>query len=311
MRIVFAGTPEFARRALLALLDAGHEVPLVLTQPDRKSGRGMRQTGSPVKQLAEARGLNLFQPEKLNGPLEVEPLRAARPDVLVVAAYGLILPPGVLAVAPMGALNIHASLLPRWRGAAPIQRALLSGDRTTGISIMQMERGLDTGPVIEQSAVSIDDDETAGTLHDKLAALGASMIVGALDKSRRGSLVGEPQPGEGVTYAHKILKREAALDWRLPARDLDRVVRAFNPVPGAQGVLEGTELKVWRARSVDGSGEPGLVQSMAADAIVVACGTGALALTEVQRAGGKRLPLRDFLLGHPILPGSRFALPAD
>jgi methionyl-tRNA formyltransferase len=216
----------------------------------------------------------------------------------------------VLGIPTRGALNIHASLLPRWRGAAPIQRAILAGDSQTGITIMQMEAGLDTGPMLAQDAIPIAPDDTALCLHDKLAGLGASLIVQALSDMQAGALVARPQPAEGITYAHKIEKREAAIDWRKPSHDLDRAVRAFNPAPGAHTIFDGDSLKIWRARPVEGHGEPGVVLSCTDKGIAVACGDGALLLTELQRAGGKRLSARDFLLGHRLAPGARFAPPA-
>jgi methionyl-tRNA formyltransferase len=211
---------------------AGHEIPLVLTQPDRAAGRGLQFAAGPVKRLATARGLAVFQPESLKGGQAAERVLAARPDALVVAAYGLLLPPALLQAGRYGALNIHASLLPRWRGAAPIQRALLAGDRETGISIMQMDAGLDTGPVLRQERIAIAADEDAGTLHDKLASLGARLIVRALAEIEAGDAVAAPQPAGGVTYAAKIDKRETRLDWSRPARELERAVRAFRPAPG-------------------------------------------------------------------------------
>jgi len=310
MRLVFAGTPHFAARALTALLSAGHEIFLVLTQPDRRAGRGMHAAMSPVKQLALKNALTIAQPQNLRDPILLEQLRAAAPEAMVVVAYGLLLPPTVLAIPTLGALNIHASLLPRWRGAAPIQRAILAGDARTGITIMQIEAGLDTGPMFAQESMPIAPDDSALTLHDKLACLGASMIVHALNDLQAGALAAQPQPAEGITYAHKIEKREAFIDWHLSSIELDRTVRAFNPAPGAHTVLEGDSLKIWRARPVDGHGEPGLVLSCSDNGIAVACGEGVLLLTELQRAGGKRLSARDFLLGHPLAPGVRFAPPA-
>jgi methionyl-tRNA formyltransferase len=311
MRILFAGTPEFARRALLALIEAGHEIVLVLTQPDRKAGRGMMPAGSPVKTLALERDLEIFQPPKLSDPAAIEIIRAASPQMMVVAAYGLILPQAVLDIAPLGAVNIHASLLPRWRGAAPIQRALLAGDRITGISIMQMERGLDTGPLIATHVVDITSVETAQTLHEKLAGLGAQMIVDSVRQAEStGKLATTPQATEGVTYAHKVEKREAWIDWRKPSDELDRIVRAFNPAPGAHATYQSEEIKFWRAQPVAVTGDPGVVQSASSEGLVVACGKGGLAVTELQRAGGKRLGIAQFLSGHPIAAGSRFTLTA-
>ncbi len=309
MRIVFAGTPEFAAAALQSLIEAGHHIPLVLTQPDRPAGRGMKLLASPVKQLAERLGLSVHQPAGLRDPHALQPVLDARPDVLVVAAYGLILPPELLELGRHGALNIHASLLPRWRGAAPIQRAILAGDARTGITIMQMDAGLDTGPTLAMQEVTIDAADTAGTLHDKLAALGARMIVRALQELAAGYVPTHPQPAVGVTYAAKITKREAALDWRLPAVELERKVRAFNPHPGAHAALRGTQVKVWRARPVSGTGTHGEVLAASDPGILVACGAGqpgALELLELQRAGGKRLSAAAFLQGFALTPGERF-----
>jgi methionyl-tRNA formyltransferase len=308
MRVVFAGTPEFAAQALAALLAAGHEVPLTLTQPDRRAGRGMAVQSSAVKRLCRQYGLALHQPSSLNTVEARQPIVAARPDVIVVAAYGLILPQAVLDIPRYGCLNIHASLLPRWRGAAPIQRALLAGDAETGVTIMRMDAGLDTGPMLLKESLPIAGNDTAGSLQDKLARLGARLIVTALERLAAGDLRAERQPQEGVTYAHKPEKAEAILDWRLPAIQLDRVVRAFNPHPGASAQLDGRIIKVWTAEPVAGQGEPGLVLSAGGEGIVVACGSGALRLGELQRAGGKRLPVADFLRGFPLKPGQRFVL---
>ena len=310
MKLIFAGTPEFAARALHAILAAGHQVTLVLTQPDRPAGRGMALRPSPVKEVALAAGIEVFQPPTLKDPATWERLRAERAEAMVVAAYGLILPQAVLDVPRFGCLNIHASLLPRWRGAAPIQRALLAGDAESGVCIMQMEAGLDTGPVLHSGRLPIEPGETAGSLHDKLAELGAQLIVETL-----AGLPGTPapQPDAGVTYAAKIDKAEAQLDWRLAAERLDRQVRAFNPFPGAVALLDGVPVKVWRAAcAADESPEaaPGTVVSAGAEGIAVACGQGMLRLTELQKAGGRRLPAAQFLAGHPVRPGAAFALPA-
>jgi len=309
VRVAFAGTPEFARTALAAILDAGYDVPLVLSQPDRPAGRGMQLQASPVKQLALERGLSVHQPEKLRDPATHQPLIDAAPDVLVVAAYGLILPQAVLDIPRAGCLNIHASLLPRWRGAAPIQRAIEAGDAETGIAIMRMEAGLDTGPTLLVERMPIAGDDTAATLHDKLAVLGGRLIVAAL--GRLAELAPVAQPEAGVTYAHKIEKRESAIDWRRPAAELDRQVRAFNPFPGAAATVAGTGVKIWRARVGAGSGEPGRVLAVDADGIQVACGDGVLNLTELQKPGGKRLPAGDFLRGFALAAGSRFDLTGD
>jgi methionyl-tRNA formyltransferase len=263
----------------------------------------MRPTASAVKRLALSRELPLLQPESL-GAGEAEQVRATRPDVLVVAAYGALLPAVFLGLAPHGALNIHASLLPRWRGAAPIQRALLAGDRETGISIMRMDAGLDTGPVISRHRLAVRDDDDAGSLDARLAFLGAEAIVEALAQVEAGTANAVAQPVEGVTYARKISRDDAILDWSLPARTLERAVRALRPLPGASTRLQGERIKVWRAHLVDGRGAPGSVLA-AEDALVVACGEGALAITELQRAGGKSLPAGDFLRGRALPRGAR------
>jgi len=302
-RIAFAGTPQFARAALAALIEAGFEIPLVLTQPDRPAGRGKALTISPVKELALAHDLPLHQPERLRDPATHTPLIAAAPDVLVVAAYGLILPQAVLDIPRTGCLNIHASLLPRWRGAAPIQRAIEAGDRETGITIMGMEAGLDTGPMLLMRSLIIDDGDTGGSLHDKLAALGADLIVEALQTLP--VLTATPQPADGVSYAAKLEKREADIDWQAPATLLARRLRAFDPWPGTQTVLEGMTLKLWRGLAVAGSGAPGEVIAAGADGIVIACGEGALRITELQKPGGRRLHAADFLRGQPVPVGVR------
>ncbi|KAB2311034.1 methionyl-tRNA formyltransferase [Betaproteobacteria bacterium SCN2] len=302
MRLIFAGTPEFARAALAAIADAGHEVALVLTQPDRPSGRGMKLTPSPVKQEAEKRGLPVFQPASLRDPASHEAVKSAGAEVMVVAAYGLILPQAVLDIPARGCLNIHASLLPRWRGAAPIQRAIEAGDSETGICIMQMEAGLDTGPVLLEKRLPILDSDTGASLHDKLAALGAAAIVEAL--ARLGALEPVPQPQAGVTYASKLSREEAQLDWTLPAEVLARRIRAFNPVPGAWTLLNGESLKIWQAEVVPGKGRPGEVLQAAAGQLVVACGTGALRLRELQKPGTRRMDATAFLAGGQIAAGA-------
>ncbi|MDZ7858827.1 methionyl-tRNA formyltransferase [Sphaerotilus sp.] len=307
MRVGFAGTPEFAAEALQAVLAAGYTVPLVLTQPDRPAGRGMKLQPSAVKQCALQHGLPVAQPTslKLDGryPDEAaaarEVLQAGQLDVLVVAAYGLILPQWVLDLPRLGCLNIHGSLLPRWRGAAPIHRAIEAGDADTGITIMQMDAGLDTGDMLLVAREPIRSDDTTAVLHDRLAALGGGLIVEALALAACGGLTATPQPAEGVTYAHKIDKKEAALDWTLPAEALARRVRAFDSFPGASFSRGGEVVKVWQAHAVDGQGVPGAVLSVdgEGDGIVVACGAGALALTSLQRPGGRRQPVREFLRG--------------
>ena len=259
-----------------------------------------------MKHLATQRGLPLFQPLSLKAPQDAACVAAVRPDAVVVAAYGLILPPQVLDAAPRGAINIHASLLPRWRGAAPIQRALLAGDRETGISIMQMEAGLDTGPVLSRHPLAIAADDDAGTLHDKLATLGAEAIVAALADVEAGRAQAIPQPASGATYARKVDKSETRLDWAQSASALERAVRAFRPIPGAYALLEAEPVKFWRARVRDGRGQPGVVLD-AHDEVVIACGEKALAVSELQRAGGRRLSAQEFLHGRPLPAGARFA----
>ncbi|MDD5249086.1 MAG: methionyl-tRNA formyltransferase [Rhodocyclaceae bacterium] len=306
MRVVFAGTPEFAKTALEAILAAGFTVPLVLTQPDRPAGRGMQLQASPVKQLALAHGIPVFQPERLKDPATHAPLIEAAPDVLVVAAYGLILPQAVLDIPRFGCINIHASLLPRWRGAAPIQRAIEAGDAATGITVMRMEAGLDTGPMLLAESIAIAPGDTAATLHDKLAVLGGKLIAAAL--GRLSELAPTAQPEAGVTYARKIEKAEAAIDWRRPALEIERQVRAFNPFPGAVATLRQTPVKLWAAQAAAGTGAPGTVLASGAGGILVACGEGALRLTELQKPGSKRLAAGDFLHGFAVAAGEAFAL---
>jgi methionyl-tRNA formyltransferase len=306
MRVVFAGTPEFAQRSLAGIVDAGHEVALVLTQPDRRSGRGMRLAQSPVKLFARQHDLEIYQPATLRDPASLSRILGARPQAMIVAAYGLILPQAILDCAPLGCLNVHASLLPRWRGAAPIQRAILAGDRETGITIMKMDAGLDSGPMLAQRSVPVSEEDDAGTLHDRLALLGAEMIVSALAAVETGAATFTPQPASGVTYAKKIDKAESVLDWSRPAVELARAVRAFRPSPGATSALGGAPVKIWSASVTQGTGAPGEVISADRSAIVVACGLAALAVTELQRAGGKRISAADFLRGQPLAAGARF-----
>jgi len=278
----------------------------VLTQPDRPSGRGLRPAQSAVKKLAGALGLAVFQPHSLKDEQALARVAAAQPDALVVAAYGLILPQRALDIAPHGALNIHASLLPRWRGAAPIQRALLAGDRESGISIMQMDAGLDTGPVLALHRLAIADDDDAQTLHDRLATLGAEAIVAALAEIAAGRAEFVPQSEAGASYARKIEKLEADLDWSRPSVELERAVRALRPSPGARSLLRGEPIKIWRARRVEHQGTPGSVLESGAGGVLIACGEGALQAIELQRAGGVRLAAADFLRGFPINRGERF-----
>ena len=307
MRIVFAGTPAFAAHALQALIEGGHEIALVLTRPDRPAGRGLKLAAGEVKQLAEQARLPLLQPQTLKDAQLHTHLHAAGADAMVVAAYGLILPPALLELFPAGCINIHASLLPRWRGAAPIQRAILAGDEETGIAIMRMEAGLDSGPVYQKRRIPIARDDTGGTLHDKLAALGARCIVEALPAIADGTLKGVPQDEDGATYAPKIAKHEAAIDWRRNAVEVDRQLRAFNPFPGAYSTLRGEPLKVWSATVAAASpAPPGTILRADEQGIVVACGNGALCATELQRAGGKRLAAAEFVHGLALAPGERF-----
>ncbi|MGJ7581670.1 methionyl-tRNA formyltransferase [Variovorax sp. RHLX14] len=318
MRIAFAGTPEFARVALEALHKAGFEIALVLTQPDRPAGRGMKLQASPVKQFATQHGWPVSQPRSLrldgkypeDAAVAQEVILSAKLDAMVVAAYGLILPQWVLDVPRLGCLNIHASLLPRWRGAAPIHRAIEAGDAQTGVTIMQMDAGLDTGDMLLRESLEIDDDSTA-RLHDRLADMGGRMVVDALRQAESGSLVRTVQPAEGVTYAHKIEKNEAPVDWTLGAETIVRRIRAFDPFPGATGKLGGETVKFWAATArlhADSSKEeaPGTVIAVAPDGIAVATGSGVVVLTELQRAGGKRLPAADFLRGAGIQAGQVF-----
>ena len=307
MKLIFAGTPEFAAQALDAIVAAGHEVALVLTQPDRPAGRGMALQPSPVKKLALEKGIEVFQPLTLKDAEAQAKVAAVGAAVMVVAAYGLILPQVVLDMPTFGCINIHASLLPRWRGAAPIQRALLAGDAETGVCIMQMEAGLDTGPVLLRGAFPITAGDTTLSLHDRLAALGGELIVEALGKL---PLPAEVQPEEGITYAHKIEKAEALIDWRKSAAELDRHIRAFNPFPGAQALFGGQTVKLWAARPGHGQGEIGTVLAVDRKEIVIACGQGTLVVSELQKAGGKRLPVQQFLAGHPLKVGDRFDIPA-
>ena len=311
MRVVFAGTPEFAATALAALHEAGFDIPLVLTQPDRPAGRGMQLHASPVKQLAQQFGIPVAQPVslRLDGKHPDEAahthalLQNTPHDVMVVAAYGLILPVSVLSIPPRGCINIHASLLPRWRGAAPIHRAIEAGDAETGITIMQMDEGLDTGDMLLIDREPIAADDTTARLHDRLAAMGGRLIVDALRKLAQGQLPATPQPAEGVTYAAKIAKDEAPLDFALPAAVLLRRIHAFNPFPGAVAHAGELALKVWNARVSNARGKPGTVLAVDADGITVACGEGALVFTELQKPGGKRLPAAAFLQGFSMTAG--------
>lgn len=308
MKIVFAGTPVYAATALQALLDAGHDLRLVLTQPDRPAGRGLKPQASAVKQLAGQRNVRILQPTTLRDPDVAGEISAAAAEVIVVAAYGLLFPESLLKLPPLGCINIHASLLPRWRGAAPIQHAVLAGDTQTGVTIMQMEKGLDTGPILLQESTPIDGSDTAGTLHDKLARIGARLIVRALiDRPAP-----RPQDPALATYAPRIGKLEPEIDWTRPAVEVARQVRAFNPSPGAYTRRGGDILKIWTA-SVEPTvqGPPGSVCSAAADGILIACGSGALRVMELQRSGARRLAAAPFLAGSKLEPGMRLGESGD
>lgn len=297
MRIAYAGTPAFACPALQAIAAAGHEIPLVLTQPDRPAGRGMRLTESAVAQAARALGLKVAKPPSMRSAEGISELQTAGPDVLVVAAYGLILPREVLAVPRRGCLNIHASLLPRWRGAAPIQRAILAGDRETGVCIMQMEEGLDTGPVLLRKSLPIGPRDTSGSLTERLARMGAEAIVDAL--RHLDELEPRAQDSSQATYAAKVGKHEASIDWSLDAGQIDRQVRAFNPTPGAEADVQGIRIKVWEAEVVKHEKRPAGSLIRASDEVLVACGRDALRLLVMQRAGARRMPAQEFLRGNP------------
>jgi methionyl-tRNA formyltransferase len=307
LKVVFAGTPPFAARSLAAIVQSRHRVVAVLTQPDRPAGRGLSAGASQVKAMALASGLAVMQPPSLRDDAVQTLLRELQPDVMVVAAYGLILPQAVLDIPRRGCINVHASLLPRWRGAAPIQRALLAGDARTGISIMQMNAGLDTGPVLMQNGLEIRDDDTAGTLHDRLADLGAAMCLATLDALESGTPAAVPQSEAEATYAPKISKAEAKIDWRESAIMVQRRVRAFNPTPGASSSIRGAELKFWACTPSGGRGSPGQVLDASDRGLLIACGEEAVLATELQRAGGRRLHARELLRGFAVSPGERFA----
>jgi methionyl-tRNA formyltransferase len=307
MRIGFAGTPAFAATALKAILAAGMPVVVILSQPDRPRGRGLKVELGPVSALARAAGIPLVQPARLASEVERAPVVAVPLDVLVVVAYGLILPPEVLSWPAHGCINVHASLLPRWRGAAPIQRAILMGDAETGISLMRMDAGVDTGPVVTQIRLPIGARDTAGVLRERLAQTGAVAIVDCLTRlGREGHLEATPQPDSGATYAAKIGSEESLIDWQSSAKSIDRAVRAFNPAPGARTSLDGQLLKIWDAEPGTGhSGAPGTIVRCDTRSIVVACGDGVLLVRELQLAGGKRLSAAAFLAGHRVVAGAR------
>ncbi len=305
-RIIFAGTPDFALASLTALVESGSAPVAVLTQPDRPAGRGKKLTASPVKRYAEAQGIPVMQPVTLRDDAVAAALAALQPDLMVVAAYGLILPQNVLDIPTHGCLNVHASALPRWRGAAPIQAAILAGDASTGVSLMAMTAGLDCGPVFHIDRIAIGEDETAGDLHDRLAELGGAALVEHLDSILAGELRATEQDESQTTYAPKIEKSDAAIDWSRPAADLARCVRAYNPFPGAYFFSGETRIKAWRATAVDGAAEPGTVLRCDREGVVVACGSGALRLDELQLPGKRRVAAREFA-GQLDLSGTRLA----
>jgi methionyl-tRNA formyltransferase len=309
LRVVFAGTPEFAVPHLRACRRDNVEIVAVYTQPDRPAGRGRSLSASPVKQAAQALGVAIEQPENFRQPGAIDRLRRLAPDLLIVVAYGLILPRKVLAIpSSLGCWNVHASLLPRWRGAAPIQRALLAGDTQTGVCLMQMEAGLDSGPVLLRRSIPMAADETGGTLHDKLAALGAALLAEGLERLTSGPpLAPQAQAAEGMTYAHKLEKAEARLDWNAPAEVIARKVRAFDPWPVAEAQLGGELLRIWKAAVVDEDVTlaPGSIVAAGRDGIDVACASGVLRLLEVQRAGGRRIRAADLANSLPDLKPGR------
>lgn len=306
MKVIFAGTPDFAAAALKAVAAAGFDIPLVLTQPDRPKGRGMQLQASPVKQAALALGLRVGQPEKLRNNAEaLQMLKDAGADVMVVAAYGLILPQDVLDTPRHGCLNIHASLLPRWRGAAPIQRAIEAGDAETGVCIMQMDIGLDTGNIVSEHRYAIKPTDTANEVHDALMAMGARAIVADLQRLQaEGRLNSTPQPEDGVTYAQKLTKEEAKINWQEPADAVARKIRAFNPVPAAWTEWDGKPMKIWTAETVRQSGKAGEVLACGSDGLIVACGENALKITELQPAGSKRMSVQAFAAGRKVEAGT-------
>ena len=293
--VIFAGTPDFAVASLKALVESGITPVAVLTQPDRRAGRGKRLSASPVKQFAEDLGIPVLQPETLRDASVVAELEAMQPDLMVVAAYGLLLPQNVLDIPRAGCVNVHASLLPRWRGAAPIQAVLLAGDEKTGVCLMSIEAGLDTGPVYSSEAITINDDETAGELHDRLAKLGGRVLAQHVREIVAGKLEAIVQDDSRATYAGKIATADAAIDWRRSARDIDRQVRAFNPVPGAWFMHGDERIKCWRAKAVAGvDAPPGTVVAASQEGVVVACGDGALSIESLQRPGKRTITAGEF-----------------
>jgi len=300
LRIVFAGTPDFSVPPLQALLQGGHRVVAVYTQPDRPAGRGRKLSASPVKQLAAEHGIHVLQPQSLKHEPDQAELAALKPDLIVVVAYGLLLPQAVLDTPRLGCVNIHASLLPRWRGAAPIQRAIAAGDRETGITIMQMEAGLDTGPMLHTLTCPIEDEDTGGSLHDRLSELGARALMEALPAIASGTVAARAQDDAVATYAHKLKKEEADIDWSRPAEDIARLVRAFNPWPVAQTRLGDRTMRIWRAGAAAGSAEPGVVTAAGRDGIEVGTGDGLLRITQLQMPGKRPMSAADFLNAHDL-----------
>ena len=306
MKIIFAGTPEFAVPALAALIEAQHEVVMVLTQPDRPAGRGMKFKASPVKVLATEYQLDVFQPETLKDAAVQARIEQVKADVMIVAAYGLIIPTVVLNMPRLGCYNIHASLLPRWRGAAPIHRSILAGDKETGVTIMEVVPALDAGAMVSKGALPITEADTTQTLHDALSQLGAELMVQAMATlEATGKLAATPQDESLVTYAHKLEKSEAAIDWQKSAVEISRQVRAFNPFPVAQSMLKDEVCRIWMATSMVGKAQPGEVV-IVQDGITVGCGDGLLHITELQAPGGKRLNAQAFVQGHHLKVGDIF-----